>query len=473
MKAQKEIPVFAIIGHPNEGKSSVLSTLAEDDSVRVSPVPGETKACQEFPVVIDGNEVICFVDTPGFQNPRNTLKWMKAYKGKDEQMIEAFIAAHLENQAYRDDCELLKPVAAGAGVIFVVDGSRPVRNVDRAEMEILRLSGAPRMAVINSKEEDEPFLEQWHAEFRKHFNAIRIFNSFRATYIQRVELLESLKFIDQQWEPALRNVVDSFKVDWQFRMDRTADIMLSLLAEVLGYSKKVYCSKEKQAEMYDTVWQTYHHFLNKKEKQAQQQIRRLFKPIIFNLTLPEHSLLHDDLFSKATWDFLGLTDKQVILAGAMSGAALGAGVDLAAGGISFGVFSAIGTLVGGIGTALKGKQWLAEMKILGMKAGGEQLQIGPVDNIQLMYILLDRCLLFYTHTINWAHGRRVEDVDHLHNLNEKGKEGYTSLWTKKERDLCRLFFEVVRKEKGWEEHAVVDQLRSLLKKQMREIAENR
>ena len=27
------IPVFAIIGHPNEGKSSVLSTLAEDDSV--------------------------------------------------------------------------------------------------------------------------------------------------------------------------------------------------------------------------------------------------------------------------------------------------------------------------------------------------------------------------------------------------------------------------------------------------------
>ena len=35
----KRIPEFAIVGHPNEGKSSVVSTLAEDDSVRVTPTP--------------------------------------------------------------------------------------------------------------------------------------------------------------------------------------------------------------------------------------------------------------------------------------------------------------------------------------------------------------------------------------------------------------------------------------------------
>jgi Predicted GTPase len=38
----EEILSFAIVGHPNEGKSSVVSTLAEDDSVRVTPIPGET-----------------------------------------------------------------------------------------------------------------------------------------------------------------------------------------------------------------------------------------------------------------------------------------------------------------------------------------------------------------------------------------------------------------------------------------------
>ncbi|HSL60856.1 MAG TPA: GTPase, partial [Desulfotignum sp.] len=36
------------MGHPNEGKSAVVSTLTEDDQVRVSPVPGETKVCRTY-----------------------------------------------------------------------------------------------------------------------------------------------------------------------------------------------------------------------------------------------------------------------------------------------------------------------------------------------------------------------------------------------------------------------------------------
>ena len=32
---QVKVPEFAVVGHPDEGKSSVLSTLAEDDSIRL------------------------------------------------------------------------------------------------------------------------------------------------------------------------------------------------------------------------------------------------------------------------------------------------------------------------------------------------------------------------------------------------------------------------------------------------------
>ncbi len=205
------VPEFAIIGHPNEGKSSVLSTLAEDDSVRISPFPGETVVCQSFPVRIDGREVIRFIDTPGFQNPRDTLEWLKTYDGPPGKMLAAFRAAHANDPGFHDDCELLGPVDAGAGVIFVVDGSRPVRQVDLAEMEILRLTGAPRMAVINSKEDDAAYINQWQNEFRKNFNAVRLFNSSRANYRQRIELLESLKSIDQELEPVLRRVVQAFE----------------------------------------------------------------------------------------------------------------------------------------------------------------------------------------------------------------------------------------------------------------------
>ena len=37
-------PRFAIVGHPNKGKSSIVATLAQDDSVPVSPLPGTNAA---------------------------------------------------------------------------------------------------------------------------------------------------------------------------------------------------------------------------------------------------------------------------------------------------------------------------------------------------------------------------------------------------------------------------------------------
>ena len=143
------IPEFAIIGHPNEGKSSVLSTLAEDDSVRVSSTPGETTVCRTFPVLIDGREMLRFTDTPGFQNPGRVLSELKKRFSESLDPIKEFRVFAATVPELHDDSELLAPLERGAGIIYIVDGSRPVRNVDKAEMEILRLSGRPRMAIIN------------------------------------------------------------------------------------------------------------------------------------------------------------------------------------------------------------------------------------------------------------------------------------------------------------------------------------
>lgn len=464
---------FAIIGHPNEGKSSVLSTLAEDDSVRVSPIPGETVVCQSFPVRIDGREIIRFIDTPGFQNPRQTLAWLQAFAGPEEEMLSAFIAAHQNDPAFHDDCELLGPVVAGAGVIFVVDGSRPLRQVDRAEMEILRLSGAPRMAVINCKEDDAEYLGKWQSEFRKHFNAVRVFNSCRANYRQRIELLESLKSIDQELEPVLRQVVEAFQEDWEIRSQRTAALLVDCLRDILSYRKVIPCAPEEEARKRRELHDEYLSAVSDRERQAQQAIRRLFKHNIFHLELPPQSILEEDLFSKRTWEFLGLSDRQVILAGALGGAALGVGIDAATIGTSFGLFSAIGGLIGAGATAFKGKDLLSGVRLLGMKMGGEQLRVGPVNNIQLLYILLDRGLLFYSHVINWAHGRR--DYEQMSALLQQsgGKSGFTSRWSREEREVCDRFFRAIHKghEGEIEETSVV--LQDLLRDQFFDIAEDR
>ncbi len=125
-------PEFAILGHPNEGKSSVLSTLAEDDSVRVSPTPGETTECRTFPVIIDGQELLRFTDTPGFQNPARVLSQFKKLKNNGEKIIAAFRQSAAGSPELRDDCELLKPVERGAGIIRTHDVAATVDAVAMA-----------------------------------------------------------------------------------------------------------------------------------------------------------------------------------------------------------------------------------------------------------------------------------------------------------------------------------------------------
>jgi len=436
-------PEFAVVGHPNEGKSSVVSTLAEDDSVRISPIPGETLFCRRFPVVIDGKEIIGFVDTPGFQNPLSTLEWMRHYSGPDEAIAAAFRRAHLEDPNFKDDCELFAPIAEGAGIIYVVDGTRPVRNVDRAEMEVLRLTGRPRMAVINCKEEETRYLDQWKNEFRKHFNAVRVFNAHKATYAERIDLLETLKRIDQDWQPTLETVIKAFKQDWHRRNVQSADILCRMLADARTHRLSRNINEKTDEETIKSQLQeTYNQAIARIEKTSHQEIRRLFKHNIFNIDLPDYSILRTDLFSDKTWQVLGLTPKQLITAAGLSGVAMGAALDLAAHGLTFGIFSAIGGLAGAGWAALGGGRKLARTQVVGIHLGGRQIQVGPVENIQLLYILLDRGFIFYSHIINWAHGRRDYTVDA--GTSGETKVGFTAEWSEATRKVCGRFFKDVR-----------------------------
>lgn len=434
---------FAIVGHPNEGKSSVVSTLAEDDSVRISPVPSETIECQRFPVLIDGHEFISFVDTPGFQNPVQSLEWMRDYSGPDDNIVAAFREIHLGDPSFRDDCELFAPIAEGAGIIYVVDGSRPLRNVDRAEMELLRLTGRPRMAIINCKDEETRYLDQWKNEFRKHFNSVRIFNAHKATYAERISLLESLKGIDQDWQPVLETVIKAFRKDWERRTLRSAEIICRMLIKALGHrTHRNFTENSDEEEIKQSLRDKYNRDIAGIEKKAHQEIRRLFKHNIFNIDLSAQSILQTDLFSEKTWQLLGLTPRQLITAAGLSGVAVGAAVDLAAHGLTFGIFSTIGGLAGAGWAALGGGRKLAKVKVVGMNLGGRQIRVGPIDNIQLLYILLDRALIFYSHVINWAHGRR--DYAVAESDRSDIKAGITTTFDESAKQACMRFFKAVR-----------------------------
>lgn len=461
---------FAIVGHPNEGKSSVVSTLTEDDSISISPLPGETVTSRSFPVIINNKQIIRFIDTPGFQNPKQTENWMKNFEKSqnsvstgigltnlnstqlnnlngflysNSNIAMAFCNAHKNNSEFKDEYELLTPISRGAGIIYVLDASRPIRNDDKAEMEILRMIGLPRMAIINCKNDDTIWLVQWKNQLRKYFNSVRVFNAHKATYAERIELLEGLKNIDQDWQPALVEVIKTFKDDWEHRNKMVSELIIEMLENIITFSltKKNFDKfNEKKNKL--NLEKKYHQQICSIENKTHKKIRKLFKHNIFNYNFSDDSILKEGLFSEKTWQFLGLNSKQLAITAGIAGGSVGAVMDVAAAGLTFGVFSTIGSLMGA-GSVLLGGKRIAKVKIKGIKLGGEQIQIGPCNNIQMLYILLDRVLIFYSHIINWAHGRRDYSENNIIVNTDKEKYGITSHWDITTKKTCDKFFKEI------------------------------
>ncbi|MDQ7083931.1 MAG: hypothetical protein Q9M36_02930 [Sulfurovum sp.] len=63
-------PQFAVVGHPNKGKSSIVSALALDDSVHISMYQDSLMKQRSFPLKVDGVILYELLDTLWFQRAR-------------------------------------------------------------------------------------------------------------------------------------------------------------------------------------------------------------------------------------------------------------------------------------------------------------------------------------------------------------------------------------------------------------------
>jgi small GTP-binding protein len=466
-----DVPVLAIMGHPNAGKSSVVATLTENDRIEIDKRAGTTTRSDVYPVIIDGQTILEFIDTPGFQNPTHILEWFQSHQDEID-LAGAFVAAHRDEPLLSHDRALLEPISQGAGIILVVDGSKRIKEKDRTEMELLRLTGRPRMAILNNLTTQQKHMRAWQDALSRTFNSVREFNAHRATYAERIKLLQALKGIDQRWEPQLEATIQAFERDWKRRIDQTVTTILGLLKDALALKITRVLKVDEvggdtgREAIRQQMTEAFQDELRRMEVKSQEQIRAQFHHNVWNL--PPESLLQKDLFSDDVSKSLGLSKQQLILAGAVGGAATGGVIDLGVGGLSVGTGALIGAVAGGALGAF-GKAALAKVDIK-KKLGIERFAMGPVTNPRFPFILMDRIILYCVQAMNWSHGRQAADEEAPHRVPDKPlkKHGFTEgLSADEKRALARLFFAARR---GWES-SQEPRCREILTRILRDLSE--
>ena len=415
-----DIPAFAIVGAVNHGKSSVVSALAENDAVRVSPVPGETVECERFAL----RDLFVFYDTPGFQNAREALRELRGAAAHADPLeaFRDFVARHRDDPAFEAECRLFAPVLEGAGLVYVVDGSRPLLDIHLAEMELLRLTGAPRLAIINRTGADD-HVAAWKRRLGQHFNAVREFDAHRASFADRIELLETLAGIEQHWKPRLAQAVALLQEDWAARLDDAAAIIVELLAACLTHRETApqpVGGAEAVAAAGEALRERYRNAITSLEAAAHERLIALFSHHLVSAGREPGPLFAEDLFSEATWQFLGLEPRQLVTAGMAAGAAVGAAADAVTLGHTLLAGTAIGAAIGGVGAFALGRR-RPEIGIAGagehlpaplrhavgrLRLAGGSLTVGPYAALNFPWILLDRALATLAYVTHRSHARR-------------------------------------------------------------------
>jgi hypothetical protein len=428
-----DVPRFAVVGRVNKGKSSIVATLAEDDSVRIDPRPGTTTETREFPVRVDGRTLFVLVDTPGFEDAARALAWLRAREttaAERPARVAELVRAFDGTEEFREERRLLAPILAGASVLYVVDGAHPYRPNYEAEMEILRWTGRPGMALVNRIGERDHG-EEWRTALGQYFSIVRDFDAFAATFDERIHLLRVFRELRPDWRAAVDEAVTALVAQRRRRRAEAAGVVAGLLADALTHTEEVAVPEgveddarvaaELEAQR-DRLERSFHDALRALEGEARRKIEALYGHREARFAEAEglaRPVFQEDLFAEEAWKLLGLSPGQLVAAGALAGAAVGGALDAAVGGASFLAGTMLGGAVGGGGALYGVGRRFARVRSVGAPGlpgllldahrffgGARRFRIGPHAQPNFPWVLLDRALLHYDSVARRTHARR-------------------------------------------------------------------
>lgn len=396
---------FAVVGHPNKGKSSIVATLAENEHIAISPTPGTTNSAAHFNFKIDDQPLYALVDTPGFQRPAEVLDWLQTHAATASDrpaVVREFISTHAADPRFHDECELLRPIMDGAGILYVVDGAKPYGPEFEIEMQILQWTGQPRMALINLIGAGR-YIDEWQRGLGQYFSIVRVFDAMHADFDARVNLLRAFAELNEDWRADMEAAINALHQEREHRLAASAAEIARALVDCLSYAEQMPLSDEDDREASSArLTEKLLQRVRKREMRARDVVQDLYRHDALKRSEATLALLDFDLFTREGWELFGLSRTQLLITGSMTGAMAGFGVDALLGGTTLLLGSGIGAAVGALGSWFAGDE-IAKSKVLGSPLGGRILKVGPIRSDNFPWVFLGRA---------WLHHHLVRERNH-------------------------------------------------------------
>lgn len=388
---------IVFIGETNDGKTTIVSSLIEDENAVISPSPGTTKKAHRHSLPDANGKTIFYVwDTPGFEETDDLHAWFMGNASRTDNLAAEFIRAHQNDPHWERDLELLRPIASGALVVYVAASNRRPQSTDQKQLELIRISGANRIALINQKP-GKDHAAAWREVLKREIGIVKSYSPLTAGIRQRLELLDKLADCTESHGESIREARDWLARDWQDRLEDLSRMMLSTIyktSQVSAFSRESRSDAEEK--------------LGGKIKEIETKFRKNARELFHHKSLRiDSKFFRANLNTCETWKLfgLGLSRNKAIRLGTVVGAAVGLAFDVPAGGWFLGIPTLTGAGVGAV---------LATAYVYTPFGKGKAVKKGFEAVVELRSqmpsALLDRMIIYARCMLRVSHGARPQEA---------------------------------------------------------------
>ena len=431
-----DIPVIVVVGHPNKGKSSIVSTLTNDSSIRISPTPRETTVSEAYTAKVNGQELYRIVDTPGFENARRVFRWMKENEtqaSERPQTIRKFIREHREGDLFFEECQILASLMSGSSIIYVVDSSIPYTDTYKFEMELLQWTGIRRVAVINPISSAR-YSRDWEIVLSQYFNDMLYFNPYKADFDACLDVFQKLKDMDKTKAYYIDQAIKGLKQNREQQLKDSAEVMAGTLIDLISLKASERISPDSDRKAVDArLLDKYNQKSSALERKCHEDIKDVY---YHDIQHTFEDFFQNDFLSEDSFREYGLNKWDLTRYGAISGASAGVLADLAVGGLTFGILSGLGAIAGGA-TGYKAHTAIENIGFFNLKNKMKR-QVGPIKRLNLPFVALARGRIFHQYIATLSHANREHASFNMHLTKVSEPDGTSK------KELQKLFNKVIQ-----------------------------
>jgi len=346
---------LSVVGHTNVGKTSLMRTLMRDVTFgQVAAASATTRQIEGARLLAAGSAVVELFDTPGLEDAGALIEQIETQASERHagpERIGAFLASKDAAGRFEQEARVLAQMLESDAALYVIDAREPVLGKYQDELSILSLCARPILPVLNFVANRHSRVDDWReALSRVGLHAVAEFDTVIFSLEAEARLWRRLATLIDTYAPTLDQLVADRESQAKWQRSSGQAMIAEMLVDAAAARRTAERGDETALE---NANRSLRESITRREQRFVEQLLELYRFAdadyqrhdgYSHLGLPiERGGWATDLFDSATLAFIGKRAG----GGLAAGAAAGAAVDVATGGLSLGAGTVIGALAAG------------------------------------------------------------------------------------------------------------------------------